>query len=245
MKQDYSRYTAEDHRVWTILFERQLGAVRAKAAPEFLDGIIKSEFRNDAIPDFMLLNATLRSITGWELYAVPGIIDSKVFFEVMAGRKFPATTWIRSMNQLNYLEEPDMFHDVFGHVPMLTNPAFASFLHGVSTIARDYAADPDAIEKLARIYWYTVEFGLIRLGNKTRIYGAGILSSIGETEFALSGTPIHRPFDAVTIMNTAYFTDRFQEQYFVIDSFEQLYQSLDEIRNYLRKPVDTHVNRNA
>lgn len=202
-----------------------------RASQAYLDGIVATGFPNVRIPDFERdLNPRLLPITGWRVVAVPGLIGNREFFELMANRQFPATTWLRSREQLNYLPEPDMFHDTFGHVPVLTNQSFCDFLAALSRIALRHIDDDEAIDMISRLYWYTVEFGLIREPEGLRIYGGGILSSPGETVYALeSDHPQRIPYSVETLLKTPYIIDHFQEQYFVIQSYEQLYQSVPEI----------------
>ena len=166
---------------------------------------------------------------------MPGIVNDDLFFKQLANRLFPATTWLRKMEELDYLEEPDMFHDVFAHVPLLTNQAFVDFLQALSKIALKHVGDSWAIELLSRIYWFTVEFGLISEQGKTRIYGAGILSSAGETAYSLSDKPQHHAYDVAQILDSPYRKDTFQTQYFIIDSYEQLYASIGEVEEELEK----------
>lgn len=230
MKQVYDAYTEEDHQVWKILFQRQIVNMPQSATKEFLIGLEKINFTADRIPNFEETNAILKELTGWELVAVEGIVDDRLFFELMSNRKFPATTWLRKMSELDYLEEPDMFHDVFAHVPLLTNQAFVDFLQAISKIGHDHADDPVAIDLLSRVYWFTVEFGLIRENGEPRIYGAGVLSSAGETEYSLSKEPKHFEYHVEQMLNTPYRKDIFQDRYFLIDSYEQLYNSIDEIK---------------
>ena len=161
MKQQYEKYTSEDHKVWNLLFERQIQQLSDAASIEFLKGLPKINFKAESIPCFDETSMLLRSLTGWTLIVVPGIVDDDLFFGLLSSKKFPATTWIRRMDQLDYLEEPDMFHDVFAHVPLLTNQNFVNFLQGLSNIALQYIDNPQAIHLLSRIYWYTIEFGLI------------------------------------------------------------------------------------
>ncbi len=220
--QDYARYTADDQWVWRTLFERQLQLLPAVASRRFLDGLPRVKFQAGRIPAFAATNPLLDRATGWSLVAVPGIVDDRTFFALLAARRFPATTWLRTPAQLDYLEEPDMFHDVFAHVPLLTDPFFAEFLQALGTLALRHLDDPDAVELLSRLYWFTVEFGLITEDGALRIYGAGILSSAGETRFCLGEGPARRPFDVAHILATPYAKDRMQDVYFVIDSYEQL-----------------------
>jgi phenylalanine-4-hydroxylase len=230
MTQEYDKYTVEDFEVWRILFERQIEQLPGMATDEYLEGIRRVGFTADRIPEFGEVSKALSAITGWRLHVVPGLIPNREFFELMKNRNFCATTWLRKKNQLDYLEEPDMFHDVFGHVPLLTNQSLCNFLEDLSRIALKYIDYELAIELVSRIYWYTVEFGLIREHGQLHIYGAGILSSKGETHYSLhSDLPKRIPYDVKKIIDTPYIKDKYQEQYFVIDSYEQLYQSVDEI----------------
>ncbi|OON69236.1 phenylalanine 4-monooxygenase [Hymenobacter sp. CRA2] len=237
LQQHYDQYTDEDRHVWKLLFERQLQALPGRAAPEFMEGLARIGFTADVIPDFRQTNQVLRRLTGWEIVPVPGIVDDAVFFGLLAARKFPATTWLRKLSELDYLEEPDMFHDVFGHVPLLTNASFSRFLHQLGHVGSLHASNPAAVELLARLYWFTVEFGLIRDAGsgEARIYGAGILSSAGETRYSLSAEPRRHSFSPVGVLATAFRKDVFQTDYFVVDSLEQLYATLPEVQRQLRE----------
>ncbi len=235
MKQAYEEYTKENHLVWKTLFERQIVLLPKAATKEYLKGIEIIKFTQDHIPNFEQTNALLRDATGWEIAVVPGLIPDKEFFELLSNKKFPASTWLRKMEELDYLEEPDMFHDVFAHVPLLTNQAFVNFLQELSQIALEHIDNPLAIDLLSRIYWFTVEFGLIHEEEGLRIYGAGILSSAGETVFCLGDTPPRYDYNVSQILNTPYRKDVFQDRYFVIDSYEQLYTSIQDIKTALNK----------
>ena len=241
LTQDYARYTADDQWVWRTLFERQMQVLPTVASHRFLEGLPRINFQADCIPDFAATNPLLDQATGWSLVAVPGIVDDRTFFELLAARRFPATTWLRTPAQLDYLEEPDMFHDVFAHVPLLTDPFFADFLQAVGTLALRHLHDPYAVELLSRLYWFTVEFGLIAEGGTLRIYGAGILSSAGETRFCLSDEPARRPFDVADILATPYVKDRMQDVYFVIDSYEQLVASVPALEAELLRLLATQA----
>ena len=233
MKQVHENYTNEDHRVWQILFDRQIKNIPEVASEAFIEGLNAVKFNNRQIPNFEETNGILAALTGWKLVAVEGIVDDALFFQLLSEKKFPATTWLRTIEELDYLEEPDMFHDVFAHVPLLANQHFVDFLHGLSTIALEHVDNPWAIQLLSRIYWFTVEFGLINENEGVRIYGAGILSSSGETKFSLSNNPVHHDYDIRTILGTGYRKDAFQECYFVIDSYEQMFDSMDDVKNEL------------
>lgn len=227
MQQDYEKYTAEDFDVWKQLYERQMPQLPGAAVQEFIDGIGRVKFEAGKIPRFDGTNKHLRAHTGWEIVVVPGLIPDKEFFELLANKKFPASTWLRKLSELDYLEEPDMFHDVFGHVPLLTNEGMVTFLQDLSKIALRYIDNAWAIELLSRIYWFTVEFGLIRDNGKLRIYGAGILSSKGETWYSLHDpAPQRHSFDPEKILDTPYRKDVYQKEYFVIDSFDELANSV-------------------
>ena len=231
MTQNYSTYTPDEQAVWKLLFDRQMHRLPGRASQAYMDGIETTGFPNSHIPDFERdLNPRLLPITGWRVVAVPGLIGNREFFELMANRQFPATTWLRSRNQLDYLPEPDMFHDTFGHVPVLTNQHFCDFLAALSRIALRFVDHQEAIDMISRLYWYTVEFGLIQEMEGLRIYGGGILSSPGETVYSLeSDIPKRTPYNVATLLQTPYIIDHFQEQYFVIDSYEQLFHSVPEI----------------
>jgi phenylalanine-4-hydroxylase len=238
MEQNYAAYTAEDFEVWRILFGRQIAELPGRATDEYLEGIRRIGFTAEKIPDFAEVNALLTGYTGWQLHVVAGLIGNKEFFELLQNRCFPSSTWLRRMEQLDYLEEPDMFHDVFGHVPLLTNQHLCDFLADLSRIALRFIDNAYAIELISRLYWYTVEFGLIREKDGLRIYGAGILSSKGETHYSLHDPkPQRLPYDTRVIMHTPYIKERFQDQYFVIDSYEQLYDSTDAIEKVLEEMI--------
>jgi phenylalanine-4-hydroxylase len=237
MKQNYDNYTDEDRLVWTTLFNRQMDNLRSRGSEVFFTALEKVQFRPEKIPDFRELDLILRNTTGWSMEVVPNIIPQKDFFQLLAQKKFPATTWLRTMKQLDYLEEPDMFHDVFGHVPLLSNEAYTGFFTGIANLALKHINNPLAIELLGRIYWFTIEFGLIREKGDLKVYGAGIMSSSGETLNSLSNTARHFSFDVETIMRTEFRTDVFQEKYFIIDSMEALFASLPEVEAVLEQEL--------
>lgn len=237
LTQEYDAYTEEDRKVWKTLFNRQINQLHDLADESYLKGIEAIGFQADTIPDFKEVNARLKSLTGWEIVVVPGIIDQFNFFTMLANKQFPSSTWLRSMEELDYLSEPDMFHDAFGHMPLLTNSIFCDFFHQIGLIGVKYLDHPNIIEMIGRVYWFTVEFGLINSANQLKIYGAGILSSIGETKFSLSSVPNRVPFDIIEIMNTDFDNTKIQEKYFVIDSFNQLLNSIVDMEEYLEKQV--------
>lgn len=236
-QQIYSNYTAQDFEVWKTLYNRQLILLRPIVSKEYLSALKLVEFSEDKIPNFDEINQILQNTTGWNLEVVPNISAQKDFFIFLSQKKFTSTCWLRTMAQLDYLEEPDMFHDVFGHVPLLSNEAYVGFFKGISDIALKNIDNPKAIELLGRIYWFTIEFGLINEDGNVKIYGAGIISSKGETINCLNPHAKHIPFNIQTVFNTDYRTDIFQECYFVINSFEELYASLNEIEILLEKSL--------
>jgi phenylalanine-4-hydroxylase len=196
-------------------------------------------FVAERIPNFEEVNLELAKLTGFQLQAVPGIVPDRDFFELVAARRFPCTTWLRKMSQLDYLEEPDMFHDVFGHVPLLTNAAYCDFLVGLSNLALEHIEDEWAIQLLSRIYWYTIEFGLIHEEDGSlRIYGAGIISSKGETVYSLEEELPRHHFEVGQIMDSSYIKEKFQEQYFIIEGYEELYGSLKDLEGELAKRLN-------
>ena len=223
--QGWPDYTADEHAVWDLLYKRQMDVLPGRAAPEFLEGLKALDLGKGGIPEFEAMSDELEALTGWRVVAVPGLVPDEVFFDHLANRRFPAGQFIRKRNELDYLQEPDVFHDVFGHVPMLTNPVFADYMEaygkgGLRSL--DFAA----LKNLAALYWYTVEFGLIQTDEGLRIYGAGIVSSKTESIFALEDpSPNRIGFDLERLMKTDYRIDDFQQTYFVIDSYEQLFDA--------------------
>lgn len=220
--QNWDAYTTADHGVWKTLYERQSRLLPGRACDEFVDGMRQLSMDADKIPDFRRLSDVLMKRTGWQVVAVPGLVPDDVFFDHLANRRFPAGHFIRKPEELDYLEEPDVFHDVFGHVPMLVHPVFADYIQAYGA-GGARAQKLGVLENLARIYWYTVEFGLIQSPQGLRIYGSGILSSYAETLFSLESPSPHRiRFDMERVMRTLYRIDDFQEVYFVISNFEKL-----------------------
>jgi phenylalanine-4-hydroxylase len=234
-EQQYGQYTPVDHSVWSILYKRQFEIIKHVSYPHFIKGLHELGFNEFEIPDFAALNNRLEELSGWKIYAVPGLIEARQFFKLMVFKRFGATTWIRKMEELDYLEEPDMFHDVFGHIPLLTDPVICDYLHKMAMIAEGYIDDEKIIEKISRLYWFTVEFGLVKEKNSIKIYGAGILSSPGETEYCLSKKAARIEFDLEKVINTPYKIDNFQEQYFVIDSMDELHEIILQLDKMLRK----------
>lgn len=227
VEQPWAGYSEQDHAVWATLFRRQRELLVGRASDEFLRQQEAMGMTPDRIPKFDELNPMLRKATGWELVGVEGLLPELDFFEHLANRRFPVTWWIRKPEQLDYLSEPDLFHDLFGHVPLLMNPVFADYMaaYGRGGV-KAHGIGPEALVNLTRLYWYTVEFGLIRQPDGLRIYGSGIVSSKGESIHCLeSPAPNRIGFDLERIMRTRYRIDTFQKTYFVIDSYEQLMEA--------------------
>jgi len=222
--QDWDKYTEEEHARWRMLYARQAKLLKRFAAQEFLDGTATLD-AGDGIPDLGIASARLAAKTGWRLVAVPGLIPETDFFAHLARRQFPVTNWIRRADEIDYLVEPDIFHDFFGHVPLLLNPVFADYMQ----LYGEKGAEANRLgtsKILVRLYWYMVEFGLIRTGDGLKAYGAGMLSSATETRFSIEDKSPHRLcFDLKRVMRTSYRIDDFQETYFVLDSFEQLFEA--------------------
>jgi len=220
--QGWERYTAEEHGVWKTLFGRQSRLLPGRACDEFVQGMKDLPIGPEEIPDFRRLSDVLKKRTGWQVVAVPGLVPDDVFFEHLANRRFPSGQFIRKPHQLDYLEEPDVFHDVFGHVPLLMNPVIADYIqaYGVGGLR---AKQLGVLDNLSRVYWYTVEFGLVQQADGLRIYGAGIASSATETVFSLEdSSPNRLRFDVERVMRTHYRIDDFQETYFVIQDVDEL-----------------------
>jgi phenylalanine-4-hydroxylase len=237
-KQIYSHYTEEDFAVWKILYNRQMNILDPVVSEEYLSAIDKVRFTAESIPHFGETDAILLARTGWSIETVPNICPQKEFFEFLSNKKFTATCWLRTKEQLDYLEEPDMFHDVFGHIPLLSNQAYCDFFKGMSEIALEHIDNTDAISLLSRIYWFTIEFGLMHESGKLKIYGSGIISSNSETIHAIDKKTSKLDFDVQKMLDTPYRTDIIQDKYFVIDSFDQLYHSLPLIRKHLAEKLE-------
>jgi phenylalanine-4-hydroxylase len=220
--QDWDRYMPQDHATWDTLFARQVKLLPGRASDAYLRGLDALQLSESGIPNFEELSQRLMKLTGWQVVAVPGLVPDAVFFDHLANRRFVAGNFIRRPDQLDYLQEPDVFHDVFGHVPMLADPVFADYLAAYGR-GGNRALELGALKQLARLYWYTVEFGLIAEPEGLRIYGSGIVSSYAESQFALDDpSPNRIGFDLKRVMRTDYRIDDFQQSYFVIPSFDEL-----------------------
>ena len=227
VEQPWSGYSSTDHEVWATLFARQRELLLGRASSAFLQAQDAMGMSAHEIPKFDDLNRVMRAATGWEIIGVEGLLPELAFFDHLANRRFPVTWWIRKPEQLDYLSEPDLFHDLFGHVPLLMNPVFADYMQAYGRGGvKAHGIGPEALVNLTRLYWYTVEFGLIREPEGLRIYGSGIVSSKGESLYCLeSAAPNRVGFDLERVMRTRYRIDTYQKTYFVIDDFEQLFDA--------------------
>jgi phenylalanine-4-hydroxylase len=221
VEQDWARYTDEEHALYRRLYERQARLVPRFACPEWIEAIAGLDAAG-SIPDFQKTSLKMKAATGWQIVAVPGLIPDDAFFTHLANRRFPVTVWLRKPEEFDYIVEPDVFHDFFGHVPLLFDPVYADHLHEYGKGGLK-AMRLNAVPMLARLYWYTIEFGLVKTNGQPRAYGAGLLSSGGELAYCVEDPkPRRRPFDLERMMRTEYRIDRYQDTYFVIDSFDQL-----------------------
>ena len=223
VQQPLHLYTEQDHQTWRTLYARQAQLLNGRACDEYLRGLQQLRMSHERVPDFNELNDILRAHTGWQIVAVNGLVPDEVFFDHLANRRFPCTWWMRRPEQMYYLQEPDCFHDVFGHVPLLINPVFADYMQAYGEGGLK-AERLQVLPMLARLYWYTVEFGLIQTADGLRIYGAGIVSSKAESLYSLDSDAPHRVgFDLRRILRTEYKIDDVQKTYFVIRDFAQLF----------------------
>jgi len=241
LSQQYDLYTSEDFAVWRALFERQMLLLNQYGSQYYKAALNTVGFEAASIPDFNVVNQKLRAGTGWQITVVPGLVPAAAFFALLARRIFPATCWLRTMAELDYIEEPDMFHDVFGHIPLLSNPAYADFMHAFGQLGLRWNDDERKMELLSRIYWYTIEFGLIREDGQPKIYGAGILSSPGETLHSMAPDTKRSAFHVPDILDTPFRTDVLQEAYFEISDLDQLTGILEEVAVAMRQDAKHSV----
>ena len=222
--QGWKDYTNDQHESWKLLFERQIEILKPRACPEYLQALDTLGFTADKIPNFHEINERLRAITGWEVVATEGLIKSKPFFDMLTDKKFPSGYFIRDKDQLDYLEEPDIFHDLFGHIPLLTNEAYANYMHEYGK-GGARALQYKTTKNLARLNWWTIEFGLIQKEDGLKLYGAGLCSSYGEAQYCMDDPSAHHiKFDLERCMRTKVYINDYQPSYFVIDSFEDLFE---------------------
>ena len=229
--QNMSKYTNEDLWVWKTLFNRQKENISGKASQEYIDALehMSPVLNANEIPSFEKINTWFETETKWELKVVPGLIPVEDFFQLLAERKFCSSTWLRSKDSLDYLEEPDMFHDIFGHVPLLSNPIFSEFVYEFGKLGCQFLDDPEKLLQLQRLYWFTIEFGVIQEQGKIQSYGAGILSSYGETNQIHEQKANFLEYSIETIIQKVFRTDIMQEDYYIISSFKELFNSLKNL----------------
>ncbi|MNS27488.1 Phenylalanine-4-hydroxylase [compost metagenome] len=241
LSQQYDLYTSEDFAVWRALFERQMHLLNQYGSRYYKAALYTVGFEAASIPDFNVVNQKLKAATGWQITVVPGLVPAAAFFALLARRIFPATCWLRTMAELDYIEEPDMFHDVFGHIPLLSHPAYADFMHAFGQLGLRWNDDERKMELMSRIYWYTIEFGLIREDGQPKIYGAGILSSPGETLRSMAPDTKRSAFQVPDILDTPFRTDVLQEAYFEISDLDQLTGILEEVAVAMRQDAKHSV----
>lgn len=237
MKQNYENYSSTDFDVWEQLAARQLKFLADKACKPYLESLSALGLDQKKISKFEVLNQLLETATGWQIEVVSGLLPAAAFFELLSKKRFCASTWLRTPEQLDYLEEPDMFHDVFGHIPLLMREDYAAYMQGFGALAMRYAYDEELVLLLQRLYWFTVEFGLILENGKDKIYGAGIASSYNESAYALSMQAGKISFDLRQVLAAHFRIDTIQPCYFVIDSFRQLYDSLPLVEEMIQQCI--------
>ena len=225
--QDWSAYSAEDHEVWGILYRKRMRELRGTGSRIFLEGASAIGLREDRVPELDEVNERLERLTGWNAVPVTGFIPARQFFQCLARRRFPTTVIVRSREQIDYLPEPDIFHDVFGHVPLHADPMFADFLQGFGAVA-SRAETEEELTQMARLFWFTVEFGLCREDGRTKVYGSGLISSAGDAANALGPKCDRRPFSLDAVIRQPFEIDRFQDVLFVVDTFDQLFEATEE-----------------
>jgi phenylalanine-4-hydroxylase len=226
--QDYASYTEEQHAVWAELVAQRMPQLAAYAAEEYLEGFARLGFRADRLPNLDEISQRLQLRTGWRTVPVSGFMPGPAFFEMLADRQFPTTTWLRQRDSLEYTPEPDIFHDVFGHVPMHAHPVFADFLAQYGKLCSSIENEA-TLERIGRLFWYTVEFGLIRQRGRIKVYGSGLISSNGECTNVLEGSCQVRDFDLEAVLDTSVQVDQMNPVLFAIESFDQLYQALQQV----------------
>ena len=235
IEQDWAFYTPEQHAVWKELVDRRMPQLRQHACAEYLDGFAQIGLQPDRLPDLKAVSARLVPRTGWSSTPVSGFLPADAFFEMLAARRFPTTTWLRARQSMDYTPEPDIFHDVFGHVPMHAHPVFANFLEHYGKVCASVIDRPnggqEALERLGRLFWFTVEFGLIREKGEIKVYGSGLISSHGECSRVLAGGCEVRDFDVDAVMGQAMQTSEMQPVLYAVESFEQIYEAAKAAEN--------------
>lgn len=233
IEQDWAAYTPEQHAVWSELVSRQMPQLREHACREYLEGFEQIGLQEDRLPDLKSVSARLRPRTGWQSTPVSGFLPADAFFEMLAARMFPTTTWLRSRDSMGYTPEPDIFHDVFGHVPMHAHPVFADFLQHYGKVCASLMHDPVALERMGRLFWFTVEFGLIRQDGEVKVYGSGLISSHGECSRVLAGGCEVKDFNLKAVMTQEFQTGEMQPVLYAVESFDQIYEAAKQAESRL------------
>ena len=228
IQQDYGAYTPEQHGVWRELVNRRMSQLREHACEEYLDGFEKIGLQVDSIPNLAEVNRRLEPLTGWNATPVSGFLPPDAFFEMLAARRFPTTTYIRSRESMEYTPEPDIFHDVLGHVPMHAHPVFADFLQHYGKVCATVMGDKEKLERMGRLFWFTVEFGVIRQGGGIKLYGSGLISSHGESSYVIRGGPEIRDFNLEQVLEQEFKVSEMQKVLYAVESFEQIYEAAKE-----------------
>jgi phenylalanine-4-hydroxylase len=233
IQQDWQAYTEEEHAVWAELVRRRMPQLAEYACDEYLDGFQQIGLREDSIPNLAEVNKRLGPRTGWNATPVSGFLPPDAFFEMLAARQFPTTTWLRKRESLEYTPEPDIFHDVFGHVPMHAHPVFADFLQQYGRVCATLMNDKEKLEKMGRLFWFTVEFGVIRQKGTIKLYGSGLISSHGESTHVIQGVPEIRDFNLDQVLHQEFLVSEMQKVLYAVDSFEQIYEAAKEAEHRL------------
>jgi phenylalanine-4-hydroxylase len=233
IEQDYAAYTVEQHAVWQELVLRRMPQLRQHAAAEYLEGLEIIGLEASHLPSLTAVSARLAPRTGWASTPVSGFLPGNAFFEMLAARRFPTTTWLRSRESMDYTPEPDIFHDVFGHVPLHAHPVFAAFLEHYGRLCASVLARPEALERLGRLFWFTVEFGVMRQRGALKVYGSGLISSHGECTRVLAGGCEIRDFDIHRVLATPIDTGQMQPILYAVKSFEQIYEAATEAESLI------------
>ncbi len=244
MIQEYNNYTEEDHKVWNLLFKRQEENLADKACAEYLNCLkqLATALHGEAIPNFEALTRLLKETSGWSIEIVPGMIPVDAFFNLLAQRRFCSSTWVRSLENLDYLDEPDIFHDIFGHIPLLVHPTFSRFAEAFGKIGVKYKGHPEIVTQLQRLYWFTIEFGVFKTKGEVKLYGAGIISSYSETLHVLGDKAEVLPFKLQEILEHDFVNTEIQQTYYAIESFEQLFQVIPQLEEHFDKQVAQKTN---
>lgn len=232
IEQDWQAYSADQHGLWAELVRRRMPQLREHACQEYLDGFQQIGLREDTIPNLAEVNRRLGPRTGWNATAVSGFLPPDAFFEMLAARQFPTTTWLRGRDSLEYTPEPDIFHDVFGHVPMHAHPVFADFLQHYGRVCAALT-DKEALERMGRLFWFTVEFGVIRQGGAIKLYGSGLISSHGESNQVIHGGPEIRPFNLDQVLDQKFLVSEMQKVLYAVESFDEIYEAAQEAERRL------------